>query len=199
MKNLSDIEYLIESAVYSESKILIDEAKEFYNSLTNYAIKLNEIEIEELRKINVQFQTNDEKKHSSRKITNMNLFHFEPMEGDCIVALSEIRIKDQTKYVYLELYENYMFADETITKHIYDKDKVDMWEKEISTKKQLYIYCNSVIVNDLPKHYATESKDKTPVTSMKVFVLLDENKNLIEDPRKVAEDKLNVSGYYNLV
>lgn len=105
------------------------------------------------------------------------------------------------KYIYLELIKSSIihFTNKTFIKHIYDKQAIDIWEAAINQNKQIFVFAEEETVNDLPNHYATKNKDKTFKTTLNVLILCDENKNRLEDPRKIAEDLLLRSGYFTLM
>lgn len=85
-------ETLIEMAIFSESKSMINEAYTFFEKLKVIAKELSEAELSEL--LNVQIDIASYQKSSmNRLLFSQNLFHFTTKKGDYTIIKQEVRKK----------------------------------------------------------------------------------------------------------
>lgn len=202
--NLSEnsAENLIESAIITDNKALINESTIFVNMLLRVSEKITLERIAKLSEIRpLNNITVYNLPHSNRK----KIFQSEneaKKENESKYSLevhfAEIREGERGFYLYLELYESGMFAEKKEKKHIYDLHEIQLWQKALCDNKYLNVYGKYEWVNNLPKFYAKNAKNPNESTELRVFVLCDKDGNLLEDPTDVAMGSLN-SGYYKFI
>jgi len=201
--NLSEnsAENLIESAIITNNKSLINETITFVNMLIGKSEKIS------LERMSVLFDIRPLNIFSDRNLQNSNRKRiFQPnIEIDIekntkfsyIVISAEIRKNMRGEYVYLVLAKD-MFVTKNEKKHIYNTQEIEIWKEAISKNKYLNVYGTYIMVSNLPKFYTIKTKTSNESTELEVFVLCDKDGKLLEDPNEVATGKLN-SKYYKIL
>jgi len=208
--NLSEnsAESLIESAVFTENKILISEASIFFIKLINISDKINHKKIEELLSIQINKKEEEQLKIISPKRNELiNSTKNEEQEINIeiekysvnIINVPKISIYDGRECVVLLLSAGNQFLSKNVYKYIFEKGKINEWKEAIEKKIYPKIYCRYKFVQDLPQHFATKDEKKKTSTTLGIFIFCDSNGNLLEDSYDVAMSLLQLENYYTMV